>query len=216
MNELLSKLENFTERERELFARCLNTLYGGGFIMNQLEKDKPLYRFMLSHLAVFEAYLDYAGWSLRKDEALGVIALHGPAMARFSLNLEETLGLLVLRVLYEEKQFEISLSREKTVKQSEFNDKYKVLTDRPLNKTRYINLLRRFRTLKLLAISGDEADPDALLILYPSITFILDGEAIDAIYERLEKLKATDAGGEDNDESGLTIHKAGDLAENEE
>ena len=102
MDEGLLVLDGFNERERELFARSMNTLFSGGFILNQIEKDKPLYRFVLSHLQVFEAYLDFSGWSLRRDESLGVIALKGPALARFSLNLEETVGLLVLRVLYEE------------------------------------------------------------------------------------------------------------------
>jgi len=192
MSEDLTILMHFSDRERELFSRSINILLSCGFILNHLEKDKPLYRFLLSHYAVFETYLDFAGWTLRKDEALGVIALRGPGLARYNLNLEETLGLLVFRVLYEEKQMEITLAREKTVKQAEFQEKYKILSERILNKTRLIGMLRRFRTLKLIAIAGDEADPDGLLILYPSIAFALDGESIDDIHDRLEKLKNAD------------------------
>jgi hypothetical protein len=193
MDEDLLSLESFNERERELFARSMNTLFSGGFILSRIEKDKPLYRFVLSHLQVFEAYLGFSGWSLSRDESLGVIALKGPALARFSLNLEETVGLLVLRVLYEEKRLEVTLARETAVRQSELQSRYKVLSGRLLNKTRFVNMLRRFRSRKLIALAGEETDPEALIILYPSIAFVLDGESIDDIYGRLEKLGEQEA-----------------------
>jgi hypothetical protein len=190
-NDLLV-LDNLNDREKDLFKRSLNALFSSGFILNQLERDKPLYRFLLSKYSVFESYLGFADWSLRKDEALGVIAIRGPAIAKHSLNLDETIGLLVLRVLYEEKQLEISLSRENAVRQYEFQNKFKILSDRLLNKTRLVNMLRRFRTLKLISIQGEETDPEALLVLYPSIPFALDGESIDDIATRIGKLKSGD------------------------
>ncbi|MBN1525102.1 MAG: DUF4194 domain-containing protein [Spirochaetales bacterium] len=188
-----SVFEHFSEREQELFARGVNTLISGGFILDMLDRDKPLYRFILSHEEAFDTYLGLSGWSLRKDESLGVIAIKGPGIARFSLNLEETIGLLVVRVLYEEKRLEISLARERTVLQSELQDRYRVLSDRAPGKTRFVNMLRRFRTLRLIAIKGEETDPDSLIILYPSIVFALDGESIDEAHDRLKKLKSAAA-----------------------
>jgi hypothetical protein len=195
----LGTLANFAARDKDLFSRALNALFSSGFILNQLEKDKPLYRFLLSRYPVFETYLGFADWSLRKDESLGVIALTGPAIAKHTLNLDETIGLLVLRVLYEDKRIEISLAREISVRQYEFQNKFKVLSDRVLNKTRLVGMLRRFRTLKLISIRGEETDPEAILVLYPSIAFTLDGESIDDIMTRIGKLTAgdeTEGGGE--------------------
>ena len=94
----------------------------------------------------------------------------------------------VLRVLYEEKRLEVTLARETAVRQSELQSRYKDLSGRLLNKTRFVDMLRRFRSRKLIALAGEETDPEALIILYPSIAFVLDGESIDDIYGRLEKL----------------------------
>lgn len=210
MDETLEKLTHFNEREQDLFSRSLNTLLTDTFILNQLERDKSLYRFTLTHYDVFETYLSYIQWHLRKDENLGIIACRGPARARLSLNLEETLGLLVLRVLYEEKQLEITLSYEKTVKQFEFQEKIKVLSDRVLNKTRFLALLRRFKALKLIAVPGDDSDPESLIILYPSIAFALDGESIDDIHTRITSLQASA-----QDDEALVEADAGNAGEDE-
>ena len=65
MNNDWSVFEHFSERERELFARGVNTLVSGGFILGRLERDKPLYRFILSHEEAFETYL---GWEVYHHE----------------------------------------------------------------------------------------------------------------------------------------------------
>lgn len=193
MKVSIQDLEKFNERERELFARALNTLLGGTFILREVEKEQALYRFVISHFEHFEAYLVYMNWHLRKDESLGVITCEGPPGGRINFNLEETLGLLVLRVLYEEKRMEVSLARETVVHQYEILEKYKVLAERELNKTRYLRILRRFKSLKLIQIKGDEKEPDTLIVLYPSIVFSLDMETLERAHERIEELGGKEA-----------------------
>jgi hypothetical protein len=188
----LEALYRLGEHEKTLFAKSLQTLLTSTFILRQLDKEKELYRFVLSNFTLFEEYLSFAGWHLRKDEGKGILSCSGPASANISLNLEETLSLLVFRLLYEEKQHEINLHRDTLVKQYEFHEKYKVLTGRMLNKTRMREILHRLKLLKLLLATGDETDPETLIILYPSLAFILDSDTIDEVHQRIQQLTNAD------------------------
>lgn len=188
MEHMLEKLYVLSEHDRGLFSKAINTFFSSTFIIKQLQRDKELYRFVLANYTLFEAYLDVAGWHLRKDESIGVISCEGPPSGKISLNLEETCSLLVFRLLYEEKQMEIQLSGENIVRQFEFHEKYKALTERTINKTRMREILRRFKSLKLINVRGEETEPDTIIVLHPSLVFALDGESIDETYNRIEKL----------------------------
>ena len=188
MDNALELIKKMNEEEKELFKESLNALFTGTFVQRSVEKEKKLYRFIISNFNLFEDYLACAGWALRKDETMGIVSWTGPASSRFSLNLEETLGLLILRILYEEKQTDVSLNNEKTIQQIDFRERFKVLTNRVLNKTRLLSIIRRFQSFKLIRIIGDDANPESLIILYPSIAFAVDGETIDDIYDRINTI----------------------------
>ncbi len=175
----------FDDREREMFSRCVNAFLTGTFLVRAIESDAGMYRFVNGNFEAFEEYFSVAGWGLRRDENLGVITWIGPPAARQSLSLEETLSLLVQRVLYEERRSEIALHGERTVRQLDFRDRYRVMTERTLSKTRLSEILRRFQAMKLIRVMGDESDPDTLIVLYPSIPFALDGVSVDEAYERV-------------------------------
>jgi uncharacterized protein DUF4194 len=115
----------------------------------------------------------------------------GAPSARLNLNLDETLSILVFRLLYEEKRNDISLHEHATVHLQDFQEMHKIITDRPLKKTRLREIIRRFQSLKLIKNNGDDINPESLIILYPSLAFALDGQSIDDIYSRIESLKKT-------------------------
>lgn len=177
-----------TDQDRGLFARSVQTLLSSTFLLKQLDKERELYRFTLANFNLVDDYLSLIGWHIRKDESRGIIACSGPASAAHSLNLDETLSLLVFRLLYEEKLYEVALHSELLVRQYEFHEKYKVLTDRMLNKTRMREILHRLKMLKLIDPRGDETDPETLIVLYPSIAFVLDSTAIDSVHDRIKEL----------------------------
>ncbi len=197
----LDALYIMTEQEKDLFQRALQTLVTSTFIIKQLDKDREIYRFVLSNYGLCESYLACIGWNLRKDEHLGIIACEGSPSRAVSLNLEETLSLLVFRLLYENKRLEVSLAQEHAVHQYEFHEKYTILTKRVLNKTRMREILHRFKMLKLIQVIGDEVDPDTLILLYPSIAFIVDSETINDVHARIEELTGNKTNEEDTEDS---------------
>ncbi len=183
----MDELDRLTDAEKERLRISLNTLFTESFLLRGMEHHAASYRFVASNFELLERYLAVAGWGLRRDETLGVIAFRGPPSARHTLSKDESLLLLILRLLFEEKSGEISLHGERTVRQRDILEKYRVLADAAWKKTRFIAMLRRFQVLRLLRVVGEESDPEAVIILYPSIPFALDGMAVDEAAARVRE-----------------------------
>ncbi len=201
MHDALSRIEQLSENDSDLFRAAIGALFSGSFLIRSVEGQERLYRFVIQNYPLFEAYVAAAGWSLRKDENLGVIAWQGPPAARLSLGIEESILLMVLRLAFEEKVGEMTLHGERTLLQQELQDKFRTLSDRQLKKTRLVGILRRFQSLKLLRVLGDEADPEATIILYPSIPFALDGQSIEDLHARITSYSGGNERSEGDDRS---------------
>ena len=52
-------------------------------------------------------------------------------------------------------------------------------------------MLRRFQSLRLIKLIGEDADPEAPVVLYPSLAFAIDGGTIDNLESRLDELTGT-------------------------
>jgi hypothetical protein len=198
----LHYLTRLPDAEREQFRIAMNLLFTEGFLVRSIEQHERPYRFVLANLDLCESYLAYAGWSLRRDESLGVIAFTGPASARLRLRKNESIVALIARLLYEEKAGEIELHGERTVRRHEIQDRYRALTRSTIKKTPFLAILRRLQSLRLLRLVGDEADPDATVVLYPSLAFALDAETVQALEERVTELAGAEGAGSDGEAGG--------------
>ncbi len=192
MMEKITDILKLNDAERELFQKAVNTLFTGSFIVRGIENENRLYRFTIENFSIFESYFDCAGWSLRKDENLGIISWQGAPGARLNLNLDETLALLVFRLLYEARRNDINLHEYPSIHLQDFIEMYKIVTERLMKKTRLREIVRRFQALKLIKNTTEDAKSESLVILYPTIAFALDGQSIDDIHRRIESLKKTD------------------------
>jgi hypothetical protein len=107
---------------------------------------------------------------------------------------------LVLRLLYEDKKLEVSLTAFPVVTVMDFQQKYNAMTGEEIRKTALINVLRRLSSCKLIAVdSQDYTDPDGLIRLYPSIPLSMDRNALDeaaAFLRNREENRDENRGGE--------------------
>jgi len=184
----LSLLTRLPEAEREQFRIAMNLLFTEGFLVRSIEQHERAYRFVLANLELCETYLEYAGWGLRRDESIGVIAFVGPASARLRLRKNESMVALIARLLYEEKAGEIALHGERTVRRHEIQDRFRALTKTTIRKTPFLTILRRLQSLRLIRLAGDDNDPDATVVLHPSLAFALDAQSIEALEARVAEL----------------------------
>lgn len=190
MRNRISEIDELSDRDFEIFQNSVHALLNSSFIIRGLDEHKKYYQFILSNLKLVEAYLYCAGLSLNYDESIGIISRSGTPSDRISLGIEETVSLLVLRLIYEEKRHDISLGEFPVICVRDFLEKQGILSKRQIKKTRFREILRRFQALKLISIKGDETDPETTIQLYPSIPFALDGQAVNEICTRISMLDA--------------------------
>jgi hypothetical protein len=200
MDERLLRYRKLSDSDRELFRIALNTLLTESFLLRSLESHARAYKFAAGNTEILDAYLELAGWGVRKDENLGVISFDGPASARVQLKKDESILLLVLRLLYEEKSGELTLHGERTIRQQEIQDRLRTVADLSYRKTRFLALMRRFQALRLIQLHGAEEDPETTVILLPSIPFVLDGVSVEEIAARIEAYRSPTEDGRIDDE----------------
>lgn len=215
MAEAVALLPELSGDEREQFRVAVNLLLTEGFLVRSIDRHERSYRFVTGHLDLVESYLEWAGRTIRYDASLGVIACIGPAASRVSLRKDESIVALVLRLLYEEKAAEIELHGERTVRRHEIQDRYQSLTRNTIKKTPFLTMLRRFQSLRLIRLLGDDSDPEAPVVLYPSLAFALDGGTIEDLETRLSQLVG-DAAQEDESSSDSDAAGESEVPQDEE
>ncbi len=203
-------LTDIPEKSRRDVPRVVNRLLGQTFLYQDVESDKDDYYFIYRHRSVFEDLLSLAGFSLLHDDyhrIFQVVSQYSYSRARYKL--DESLMILVLRKLYEEKIEHLSLASDPVVTIGEVREEYRTITDkeRDLPMGQYETLLRRLRALGLVdtidSRNIDVRDSDSRLRLRGSVRLILPIQTADEMEAWLRKYRA---GGEDEpDSSGDTL-----------
>jgi hypothetical protein len=176
----------FTEKARREAPRVVNRLLGQTFLYQDVDSDKEDYYFIHRYRAALEGFFALAGFKLLHDEyhrIFQVVSEYGYCRARYRL--DETLMILVLRKLYEERFERLSLANDPVVTIGEVREEYRTITgkERDLGIIQYESLLRRLRRLGLIdTIDGrtiDVRDSDARLRLRGSVRLILPIQTVD-------------------------------------
>ncbi|GAW93202.1 DUF4194 domain-containing protein [Calderihabitans maritimus] len=170
--------EEFTNKEKETFREAANLLLRQTFLVSEREADRPYYRFVERYLEVFTGYFLLSGWDLMHIKRLAVIQLYNRyEKNRYNFTLQETIFLFILRLLYEEKQRDLRLTQQVLVSGRDIQEKYMALQIRnrlPAQEDmqRILRLFNRFSLLDLKR--GHWKETDAVYVLYPSLTLVLD------------------------------------------
>lgn len=89
---------------------------------------RDYYYFILRYRQVFEAYINVLGYRLDINEEYGVVQMVNQENTnRLNLKLFESIILILLRILYDEKRSELSLSNDVIINVGEIQDKYLAL-----------------------------------------------------------------------------------------
>lgn len=196
-------LTEIPEKSRRDVPRVVNRLLGQTFLYQDVDTDKDDYYFVYRHRPVFENLLSLAGFNLLHDDyhrIFQVVSEYSYSRARYKL--DESLMILVLRKLYEEKIEHLSLASDPVVTIGEVREEYRTITgkERDLGIIQYEALLRRLRSIGLIdTIDGrniDVRDSDSRLRLRGSVRLILPIQTADEMEAWLRKYRA---GGDDAD-----------------
>ena len=183
-------LEGMLQKDKAEFTRIANRLLSCCFLCKRNEATKMDYYFVIKYREKFTGYLSLLGYRLEINEGYGVIQLTNPQnYNRYNLKLFESIILLVLRILYEEKRRELSVSDEVIVNVGDIHDKFLSLKirDKMIDKTTLrnaISTLKRFQLIETL--DRDLTNEDSRMIIYDSILMAVRIEDIKQAYEKLE------------------------------
>lgn len=160
------------QKDKDEFRRICNKLMSTCFICKQNADTKSDYYFIMRQKAVFDHYLDILGYTLEINEEYGVIQLvNRENTNHVHLKLYESIILLILRILYDEKKRELSLS-DVVVNIGDIQEKYlsMKIREKQIDKTTMNNALRLLKRYNIVALlDKDLSQEDARIVIYDSI-----------------------------------------------
>lgn len=187
---MMFDLDKLSQKDRENFKRVCNKLLSICFICRKNEATKADYYFILKYRDEISEYLDMLGYRLEINEEYGVIQLTNPQnYNRLQLKLFESIILLILRILMDEKKRELSLSNDIIVDIGEIQEKFMALNIRNkiIDKTTLNNALKLFKRMNLLEpLDRDLTKEDSRVLLYDSILMAVRVEDIRRAYQKIE------------------------------
>lgn len=194
--------EGMLQKDKDEFTRISNRLLSQCFVCKKNETTRADYYFIIKHKEKFTEYLEVLGYRLEINEEYGVIQLvNAQNYNRYNMKLFESIILLILRILYDEKKRELSVSDEVLVNMGDIHEKFMSLKirDKMIDKTTLRNAISTLRRFQLVeSLDRDLSNEDARLIIYDSILMAVRVEDIQTAYKKLENYRK---GGKTNEET---------------
>lgn len=186
-------LDRLPSSDRENFVRLCNKLLNVGFLCKKKAGSKKDYYFIQKHRKLLEQYLSVLGYELEIHEEYGVVhLLNRFQYNHYRLKLYDSIILIILRILYDEKKRELSLADDIIVTVGEIQEKYQALKIRNglIDKTTMNNALMLFKRFQLLdTLDKDLTLEDTRLLLLDSLLFAVKVEDIKMAFEKLQRYK---------------------------
>ena len=196
-------LEGMLQKEKDEFKRIGNRLLSCCFICKENQTSRSDYYFVLKYREKFHDFLDILGYRLEINEEYGVIQLTNPQnYNHLNLKLYESIILLILRILYDEKKRELSAANEVIVNLGDIQDKYLSLKirDKMIDKITMRNALNLFQRFQLIEkLDKDLTNEESRILIYDSILLAVRVEDIRQTYEKLEQYRKGKAIHEETD-----------------
>lgn len=184
--------EGMIQKDQDEFRKIMNRLMSTGFILRRKEQTKSDYYFILRHRSVFERYLDVLSYQIDINEEYGVIQLlNRENYNHLQLTMHESIILLILRILFDEKKRELSLT-DVVVNMGDIQEKYLSMQIRieQIGKTVMGNALKKFRRYSLVELlDGNNIREESRVLIYDSIMMAVRVDDIKRVSELLERYR---------------------------
>ena len=196
-------LEGMLQKDKDEFTRICNKLLSQCFLCKKNEATRADFYFIMKYKEKFIQYLSILGYRLEINEEYGVVQLvNMQNYNRYNMKLFESIILLILRILYDEKKRELSISDEVIINTGDIHEKFMSLKirDKMMDKTTLRNAISTMRKFQIVeTLDKDLANEDARLIIYDSILMAVRVEDIRTAYEKLEHYRKSGKSNEEID-----------------
>jgi len=196
-----NQFQKLTETEKEKFSRICNKILDKNFLIRQKESDKEDYFFVVGHLTLFQNYFMLMDYMVTHYEADQIVALSTEANRnRTRLRRNDTIMLLVLRLLYQKKSKEATQLNQILVSFKDIQEEldrtslFKV----KIPKTELQTTMRMLKSYSLIDFqSSNLINDDTRVEIYPSLLRVVN---IDDMTKLETQLSAYSNGGDDDED----------------
>ena len=157
-------LNGMLQKDQDEFRRICNKLINVCFICRQNQATRSDFYFIEKYKEKFEELLGVLGYRLEMNDEYGVVQLTNALNTnRQNLKLYESVILLILRILFDEKM---------------------------IDKTTMGNALRLFRRYQLIELlDSDLKNEESRVLIYNSILMAVRVEDIKSVYEKVDSYR---------------------------
>lgn len=177
--------EQVSEQDREKLRDLINRLLNVNFLVKELEREH--YQNARKLRPYLEEFFKFLNWDFQLDERNECIfAFSQEGAHRLRLSQEESIALLVLRLIYQEKRQGVLLTAFPLTTKYEIRAKYETFRLPFPGKTRFLETIKLFTQYKLLQPLDDEVNLDECRFrLFHTLLYALDADSIERIHERI-------------------------------
>ncbi len=188
---MLDALEHMTQTQQDQFKDTANKLLSNTYLSRDKRDNKESYYFLMSYKDLFDEFFKILGYEIELDTASGSVMLAGATASNtLKLKRDETIVLLILRLLYHEKMKNTSLNDNIVCEVNDIHEKYDYLEiKKKLNKTDLLSSLRTFRRYNLIEITGDITTSYCKVVILPTILMAIKSEDITEVYNTIMKIR---------------------------
>lgn len=195
---MLDSYERLTNVQKATFKDIANKLLASTFLAKDKKDNKDNYYFVVSYKEVFDEFFAILGYEVKLDQGVGSIMLKSDQNTGFlKLRRDETIILLILRILYHERLKETSLNENVVITVLDIHEKYNFLEiKKRINKTDLVSALRLFRRFNLIETIGDITMSNTKVVIMPTILYAINTEEITEVYNTVSRI-VSEAGDEE-------------------
>jgi len=185
---ILENFESLSVGQKNLFAKTCLRLISNTFIARDKEDNKEMYYFIISFKQYFDEYFEVMNFELVLDRELGAVQLvHRENNNLLRLKKDESIVLLILRILFHEHLVKTSINENVVIKVDEIHDYYDSLElKKKINKTDLVRILRLFKRYNLIETLGDITKSTTPIIIYPTILLAINTQSINDVYNIIQ------------------------------
>jgi hypothetical protein len=199
---ILENYEALSASQRQLFSDTCNKLLASAFLAKDKKDNKEQYYFVLSFKNYFDEFFGVINYELVLDREHGAIQLVSKDNTNLlRLKKEESLVLLILRVLYHQHLIDTTINDNIVISVDEIHQKYDTLElKKKINKTDLVSILRMYRKYNLIEPLGDISQSNTRIVLYPTLLMAINTQSINEVLNAIGKILAKE-GGADSEEA---------------
>lgn len=197
---ILENYDDLNSNQKHLFARTCLKLLSTGFLARDKKDNKEMYYFMLSYKKYFDEYFEIINYEIILDRDNGAIQLtHNDNSNLLHLKKEETIILLILRILYHQHLADTSVNDNVVIRIDELHQYYDSLElKKKINKTDLVRILRMYKKFNLIEPIGDITKSNSKIVIFSTVLLAINTTAINDVYDLINRIEYKQ--GSDTDE----------------